>query len=145
MGKEIIRFHCVYFLIMLRSLGLNMSHLSMKIHGWLLINNNKISKSKHKNIPLETLADQFGVDTIRFYLLYNHDIFKDYTFDTEQMRAVHNSILVNKIGNVFQRIFILFQQKQVILEQKFQIVKPMITDAQHIEQVLDKFIGHVNQ
>ena len=111
MGKEVIRFHCIYWLIMLKALSYNYKNVNIKIHGWLLNNGDKISKSKHKTTSLIQLATKFGSDTIRFYLLYGHNIFDDFNFSDENIKSINNGILVNKIGNVFQRVFCLFQQK----------------------------------
>lgn len=75
-GKDIIRFHSIYWPAFLWSLDLELPKLIFA-HPWVLQNNDKMSKSKGNVIYADDLVNEFGVDTVRYYLLkeipYNND------------------------------------------------------------------------
>lgn len=101
-GKEIFRFHTIIWPIMLMSLGLE---LPKKVygHGWLTIGGGKISKSKgNYKDPREFIKD-YGVDTVRYFLLSEVPFGSDGNFSEELMVERRNSDLCNVLGNLVNR------------------------------------------
>lgn len=101
-GKDIIRFHSIYWPCFLWSLGLE---LPKKVfgHPWLLMNNDKMSKSKGNVIYPEELVELFGVDTVRYYLLHEIPFSSDGNITYELLIERINSDLANILGNLVQR------------------------------------------
>ena len=101
-GKDIIRFHTIYWPIMLMALGLP---LPKKIlgHPWLLFGEDKMSKSKGNTMYIDDLAKLFGVDGIRYYLLSEMSYAQDGSITPESLIARYNSDLANTIGNLVNR------------------------------------------
>ena len=108
-GKDILRFHTIYWPIMLMALGLD---IPKKVfgHPWLLMNNDKMSKSKGNVMYADELADIFGVDVIRYYLLHEIPFSNDGNITYELIIDRTNSDLVNTLGNLVNRT-ISMQQK----------------------------------
>lgn len=101
-GKDIVRFHVIYWPIFLMALGLP---LPKQIYGhpWLLQDGGKMSKSKGNVIYADDLVDIFGVDAVRYYLLSQMPFDNDGTISWESVVDVINSELVNVYGNLVQR------------------------------------------
>ncbi len=101
-GKDIVRFHVIYWPIFLMALGLP---LPKRIYGhpWLLQDGGKMSKSKGNVIYADDLVDIFGVDAVRYYLLSQMPFDNDGTISWEAVAEVINSELVNVYGNLVQR------------------------------------------
>ncbi len=101
-GKDIFRFHSIYWPCFLWSLGLE---IPKKIfgHPWLLMNNDKMSKSKGNLLYAEELVDKFGVDAIRYYLLHEIPYSSDGNMTDELVTERFNSDLANVLGNLVNR------------------------------------------
>ena len=101
-GKDILRFHTIYWPIILMALDLP---LPKKIfgHPWLLTDNDKMSKSKGNVIYADDLVDLFGVDAVRYYLLKEIPYANDGNLTYELLIDVINSDLANTLGNLVQR------------------------------------------
>ncbi|MBQ2897117.1 MAG: methionine--tRNA ligase [Clostridia bacterium] len=101
-GKDILRFHTIYWPIMLMALGLP---LPKKVfgHPWLLFGNDKMSKSKGNVIYADDLVELFGVDAVRFYLLSEMPYANDGSITYENIIARYNSELANVLGNLVNR------------------------------------------
>lgn len=101
-GKDIIRFHSIYWPCFLWSLGLD---LPKKIfgHPWLLMNNDKMSKSKGNVIYADDLVKKFGVDSVRYYLIHEIPFANDGNITYELLIDKINSDLANVLGNLVQR------------------------------------------
>lgn len=101
-GKEIVRFHAIIWPAILMALGLP---LPKKVygHGWLLFGGDKMSKSKGNVVDPFILADRYGIDAIRYYLLREIPFGSDGTYSNEAFIARINQDLVNDLGNLAKR------------------------------------------
>ncbi len=101
-GKDILRFHTIYWPIMLMALG---EPLPKQIfgHPWLLFGEDKMSKSKGNVIYADDLAKRFGVDAVRHYLLSEMPYAQDGTITYENFINRYNSELANTLGNLVNR------------------------------------------
>ena len=101
-GKEIVRFHSIIWPAMLMSLDLP---LPKKVygHGWLLMDGGKMSKSKGNVVDPYILADRFGVDALRFFLLRTFPFGSDGNFSNELLIQTINVDLANDLGNLVSR------------------------------------------
>ncbi|ANF97540.1 methionine--tRNA ligase [Paenibacillus bovis] len=101
-GKEIVRFHTIYWPIMLMALDIP---LPKKVfgHGWLLMKDGKMSKSKGNVVDPVTLIDRYGLDALRYYLLREVPFGSDGTFTPESFVDRVNSDLANDLGNLLNR------------------------------------------
>ena len=101
-GKDILRFHTIYWPIMLYRLGLE---LPKKIfgHPWLLFADDKMSKSKGNIIYADDLVQEFGVDAVRYYLIHEMPYAADGSFTKNLLIDSINSNLANVLGNLVNR------------------------------------------
>lgn len=101
-GKDILRFHTIYWPIMLMALNLS---LPKKIfgHPWLLFGDDKMSKSKGNIVYADDLVKYFGVDAVRYYLLHEMPFASDGTFTYDLLIDRINSDLANVLGNLVNR------------------------------------------
>ena len=101
-GKDILRFHTIYWPIMLMALG---EPLPKQVfgHPWLLSGNDKMSKSRGNVIYADDLCDRFGVDAVRYYLLSEMPHAQDGTITYETIIERFNSDLANTLGNLVNR------------------------------------------
>lgn len=101
-GKEIVRFHTIIWPIMLMSLGID---LPKKVygHGWLIVDGEKMSKSKGNVIDPIPLLREFGSDAIRYYLLNDIQLGQDGNFSRDRLISRINSDLSNDLGNLLYR------------------------------------------
>lgn len=101
-GKDIIRFHTIYWPIFLMALDLPLPKQVFG-HPWLLQGGEKMSKSKGNVIYADDLADVFGVDAVRYYVLHETPFDNDGTITWELMTERVNSELANTLGNLVHR------------------------------------------
>lgn len=101
-GKDILRFHTIYWPIMLHCLGLEMpKHIFG--HPWLLFASDKMSKSKGNIVYADDLVEKYGVDAVRYYLLHEIPFASDGNFTIELLENSINSDLANVLGNLVNR------------------------------------------
>ena len=101
-GKDILRFHTIYWPIMLMALDLPLPKQVFG-HGWLLVDGGKMSKSKGNVVDPVTLVNSFGVDPVRYYLLKEIPFGSDGLFNNEIFINKINSDLCNDLGNLLSR------------------------------------------
>jgi methionyl-tRNA synthetase len=101
-GKEIVRFHCVYWPAFLMAAGLPLPK-SIVAHGWLLFEESKMSKSRGNIVRAETVIDVLGNDALRYFLLREVVFGQDGSFSFDALVQRYNSDLANDLGNLASR------------------------------------------
>lgn len=101
-GKDIVRFHTIYWPIILMALGLPLPKQVLG-HPWLLVGEDKMSKSKGNVIYADDMAKRFGVDAVRYYLLSEMPFTQDGTITYESFITKYNADLANTLGNLVNR------------------------------------------
>ena len=132
-GKDIIRFHSIYWPCFLWSLGLD---IPKKIfgHPWLLMNGDKMSKSKGNVIYADDLVDLFGVDAVRYYLIHEIPFSSDGNITYDLLIERINSDLANVLGNLVHRT--------ISMGQKY--FDGVITNKNVLENIDDEFISKIH-
>lgn len=103
MGKDILRFHAVYWPAMLMAAGLEPPR-RVAAHGWLLVGGKKMGKTALTGIAPADLVADFGVDGVRYHFLRDVSFGADGDFSYEGMVARYNADLANQLGNLFSRV-----------------------------------------
>jgi methionyl-tRNA synthetase len=102
-GKDILRFHCVYWPALLLAAGELPPH-RVHVHGFLLVGGEKMSKTAFNQIFPADLAAEFGVDGYRYHFLRDQPFGPDGEFSYEGMLARYNADLANNLGNLLSRV-----------------------------------------
>ena len=101
-GKDIIRFHAIYWPIFLMALDLPMPK-KLLVHGWIMMKDGKMSKSKGNVIYPETLINKYGLDATKYFLLKSLNDGQDGLFTPEGFVEIFNADLCNDLGNLLNR------------------------------------------
>ena len=109
-GKDIIRFHCVYWPAMLMSAGIELPK-GWAVGGFLLVGGEKMSKTTGNVVSPLDLVDEFGVDGFRYYVLADTVYGNDGDFTYEGLVARYNSDLANNLGNLAARVATVVEKK----------------------------------
>jgi methionyl-tRNA synthetase len=112
LGKDIIRFHAIYWPAFLMASGLALPK-QLLVHGWIKVDNEKMSKSRHNVVDPKLLADTYGVDQVRYYLMRQLSIGQDSNFSIDDLEQRITSDLANDLGNLLNRMSSLAEKNQV--------------------------------
>ena len=147
MSKEIIRFHTIYWPIMLKQLGLRLPS-RIYSHGWVLMKGGKMSKSVGNVVYPGYLINKYGVDTLRYYMTKVVPFGQDGTFTPEMFIENVNTDLVNNIGNLLSRTVAM------IIKYFDGVVPSIVSDklndidntlVNSINELLDKFESNMDE
>ena len=130
-GKDILRQHAVYWPAFLLSAGMSDEELPRAIfaHGFLTVNGQKMSKSRGNTINPLALAEAFGVDTLRYYLMRAIAFGQDGDFNVEELIGRYNADLGNALGNLCNRVL---KQTETLGDGKF----PAKGELEELERAL---------
>jgi methionyl-tRNA synthetase len=109
-GKDILRFHCVYWPALCMAAGIDPPH-RISVHGFLLVGGEKMSKTAFNQIAPADLVPIFGVDGYRYHFLRDQQFGPDGDFSYEAMVARYNADLANNLGNLLARVSAVVQTK----------------------------------
>ncbi|WP_338982564.1 methionine--tRNA ligase [Spiroplasma endosymbiont of Eupeodes luniger] len=102
LGKEITRFHAIYWPILLMALNIRLPNKLIS-HSWITMNDDKMSKSKDNSINPLQLINEYGSDALRFFLVNDLHITRDSNYSLQLLIDSYNSNLVNNLGNLLSR------------------------------------------
>ena len=142
-GKEIIRFHAVYWPAFLMAAGLPLPK-QIWAHGWLMFDNDKMSKTKGNMVRPLPIVDVMGADPLRYFLFREVVFGQDGNFGYEALVQRYNSDLANGLGNLASRVFTMIHQYrdgQVpesdgdnhIAQEAHQTVESVLASIEHLE------------
>lgn len=109
-GKDILKFHAIYWPALLLAAKLPLPK-QIFAHGWLLVKETKMSKSRGNFIDPFTLLEKYGCDQVRYFFMKAINFGNDSNFSEEAVEQIYNAELINEIGNLAQRVLVFCYNK----------------------------------
>lgn len=130
LGKDILRFHAVYWPAFLMATGIELpKHLLA--HGWIKINQQKMSKSFGNVVNPKDLLTVYGADPVRYYLVSQLAITQDAEYSTQALEQTISADLANDIGNLLNRTIVLAEKNNLL---KISVVKEFSKESEELRQ-----------
>lgn len=150
LGKDIIRFHAVFWPAFLMATGLPLPK-KLLVHGWIKVGDQKMSKSLGNAIDPEDLLKKYGPEPIRYYLLKQMAINQDGSFSIEDLEQHITSDLANDLGNLLNRMVLLAEKNNALEIPKIQNVASSVLEMQDacsdmikdVEELLKDYAYHL--
>lgn len=143
-GKEIARFHCIYWPIILKANNLRLPN-TVLTHGWIITPEGKMSKSKGNVVDPNKLIENFGPEVVKYFFTSQMALSSDNIFDEANIREIYNSHLANKFGNLVSRTLAMYSQN---FTAPIKHKKPLIADDLQLQEEILKskeiFCKHFN-
>jgi methionyl-tRNA synthetase len=145
LGKDIVRFHAIYWPAFLMATGLAMPK-TLLVHGWIKVGDQKMSKSLGNVVDPKHLASEYGVDPIRYYLTRKMTITHDSQFSIFDIEKSINDELANDLGNLLNRCLVLAQKYDYTTIQEPQgWLKPADTLRHESEKMIYDVVTLIDQ
>jgi methionyl-tRNA synthetase len=112
LGKDIVKFHAIFWPAFLMASNLKLPKREL-VHGWILVDNKKMSKSLGNIIDPKELLSKYGKDVSRFYLMKYMAVTQDSMFSYEDLEEKNNSDLADSFGNLIQRVLVLSKKNNL--------------------------------
>ncbi len=138
-GKDILRFHAVYWPAVLLSAGLQLP-TSIRAHGFVTSHGQKLGKSLGNTVDPFRLVGKYGVDAVRYYLLCHLHTTKDSDFREDLLRAAYSAELAGKLGNLLQRVCALCVQNEVRIVAEIPLALGLREAAAHARTAVDEAV-----
>ncbi len=132
LGKEITRFHCIYWPVILKSLGVRMPNTFLS-HGWIIDESGKMSKTKGNVVDPVPLIKEYGSDALRFFLMSQISIKSDGVYSEQKLKQNFNTYLANQYGNLISRTI-------QMTDNSFESIVPEYKEETKESKELNKYI-----
>jgi methionyl-tRNA synthetase len=145
LGKDIVRFHAVYWPALLMAAGLEVPK-KLLVHGWITVDHQKMSKSLGNVVDPVELQVQYGADPVRYYLMKHMPITHDGNFSIADLEQTITADLANTLGNLFNRASVLAQtisQGTVKMPAQFSADAQKVRDAEQL--CIDEYQTYMSQ
>ena len=140
-GKDILRFHAVYWPAMLMAAGVALPR-KVFAHGWLLVGGEKMSKTRLTGIAPEQIVDHFGSDAFRYYFMRAIQFGQDGSFSWEDMSARYTAELANGLGNLASRATAMVQRYR---DGMLPTPGPATADETHLQALLAEVVPQADE